>query len=186
MAGAVKKITADWSETGKTVYCIIRKEANAYRLADADGEFAEAPADPYISLTEDAVIKGRYELSESRVVWADGLYTVAIYKQAGGSPAPESDTIIGSGEMQILSDAEVIQTGDSYAIVNGDHGLVSIQDDLDSVKTTVEKVEDIIGNKLEITDATGAVTLYADNSSTPLLTGTVTDNSTTTTRTKLA
>jgi len=108
MAGAIKKITIDWSETGKTVYCIVRREADGYLLSDADGAFANAPADPFIALTEDGTIKGRYELSESRAVWSDGSYTVAIYKQAGGSPAPASDTIIGSGQMSIVSDAEVV------------------------------------------------------------------------------
>ena len=108
MAGAIKKITLDWSETGKTTYCIIRREADGYYCNDANGTFANAPADPYISLTEDGTIKGRYELSESREVWNDGSYTIAIYKQAGGSPAPASDTIIGSGEMSIVSDVEVI------------------------------------------------------------------------------
>ena len=106
MAGAIKKITIDWSETGKTVYCIIRREADSYRLNDADGAFANAPADSFISLAEDAVIKGRYELSESRAVWNNGSYTVAIYKTSG-SPTPASDTIIGSGEIYILSDVEI-------------------------------------------------------------------------------
>jgi hypothetical protein len=52
--------------------------------------------------------------------------------------------------------------------------------------TLTTTVEDILRNKMEVVDATGAVTLYADNSSTPLLTGTVEDDSTTTTRTRLA
>lgn len=102
-----KKIISDWSETGKTVYAIVRREADGYRLNDADGAFALAPADPYLSLTEDTVIKGRYEKSEARTVWTDGRYTVAVYKQAGGSPAPASDTIVGSGELAIENDLEV-------------------------------------------------------------------------------
>jgi hypothetical protein len=53
-----KKISMGWSETGKTVYAIIRREADSFRLNDADGAFATAPADPYLSLAEDAVIKG--------------------------------------------------------------------------------------------------------------------------------
>ena len=32
------------------------------------------------------------------------------------------------------------QTGDSYAIVNGDHGLVSIQDDVDAIKLQTDKL----------------------------------------------
>lgn len=103
----IKKFTADWSVTGLTVYCIIRREVDSYRLNDADGAFASAPADPYVSLAEDSVIKGRYELSESRTVWDNGLYTVAVYRQSGGSPAPASDTIIGTGRMYALNDVEV-------------------------------------------------------------------------------
>ncbi len=92
-----KRITLDWDATGLTVYCIIRRESDGFRMDDADGSFTETPADPYVSLTEDAVIKGRYELDEARTVWGDDLYTVAIYSQTAGSPAPASDTIIGTG-----------------------------------------------------------------------------------------
>jgi hypothetical protein len=92
-----KKIILDWDTTGLTVYCIIRRESDNFRMDDADGSFSASPADPYVGLTEDAVIKGRYELDEARTVWTDGLYTVAIYNQGGGSPAPTSDTIIGTG-----------------------------------------------------------------------------------------
>lgn len=104
---AAKKIIQDWSETGKTAYCIIRRESDNYRLNDADGSFAFNPADPYLTLTEDSVIKGRYEASESRTAWGDGIYTVVVFKQTGGSPAPVSDTIIGSGELYIVNDIEI-------------------------------------------------------------------------------
>lgn len=106
MANA-KKITLDYSQTGITAYCIIRREADGYLLNDATGSFASAPADPYISMTEDGTIKGRYEKSESRSAWNDGRYTIVVYKQAGGSPSPVADTVIGSGEMSIVSDTEV-------------------------------------------------------------------------------
>ncbi len=102
-----KKIILDYSETGKTVYVIIRREADSNLLNSADGAFAAAPASPYLALTENATLKGRYEVSEARTAWNDGKYTVAIYKQSGGTPAPVSDTIIGSGEMYIASDTEV-------------------------------------------------------------------------------
>ena len=108
----VKRITLDWSETGITVYCIIRRETDGFRLNDADGGFAVNPADPYLSLIEDTVIKGRYEVSESRQVWNDDNYTSSIYKQAGGSPAPASDTIIGTGSLYIISDTDIILNAD--------------------------------------------------------------------------
>jgi len=38
-----------------------------------------------------------------------------------------------SADYTIVSDLGTVQSGDSYAIVNGDHGLVSIQDDVDAI-----------------------------------------------------
>ena len=111
---AAKIIILDWSETGKTVYCIVRREVDSFRLNDADGSFASAPADPYLSLAEDGVIKGRYEVSESRTVWDDGDYTATIYKQASGSPVPANDQVIGSWEARIENDTIVVQTGDNF------------------------------------------------------------------------
>lgn len=103
----IKRITLDWRETSITVYYISRREADNYRMDDSDGDFAASPADPYQELSEDAVIKGRYEADESRVAWDDGRYTFTFYKQAGGSPVPASDTIIATGEMVIKDDLEV-------------------------------------------------------------------------------
>ena len=102
-----KRITLDWDTTGLTVYCIIRRESDDFRMDDADGSFAETPADPYVSLIEDAVIKGRYELDEARTVWNDDRYSIAIYSQAAGSEVPANDTIIGTGELAIKDDLEV-------------------------------------------------------------------------------
>ena len=45
---------------------------------------------------------------------------------------------LASADYTIVSDLGTVQTGDSYAIVNGDHGLVSIQDDIDGIPTTAE------------------------------------------------
>ena len=104
---AAKKISLFHSATGKTIYCIVRRSADGYRLNDADGSFAAAPADPYITLAEDAVIKGLYEVSEARTVWTAGKYEIFAYSQAGGSPAPAADTMIGAGELHIQQDAEV-------------------------------------------------------------------------------
>lgn len=38
-----------------------------------------------------------------------------------------------SADYTVVGDLGVVQTGDSFAIVNGDHGLVSIQDDIDAI-----------------------------------------------------
>ena len=113
---AAKIISIAWPETAKTIYCIIRRKTDSYRLNDANGAFAANPADPYLSLSEDAVIKGLYEVSESRTVWNDGIYLVVIYKQSGANPAPVTDTIIGAEEMYISDDIQIIV---SELIVSG-------------------------------------------------------------------
>lgn len=137
----VKKITIDFPQTGMTTYCIIAREADSYLLNDADGSFAAAPADPYLSLAEHGTIKGRYSVSESRTAWNDGRYTVAVYQQVGGSPAPASDIIIGSGALNIISDTEV----DGYslnvhadtieaAVAHATYGLSALKTILDGIK----------------------------------------------------
>ena len=114
----VKKLIAPWSETAITTYVIIRREADGYLLNDADGAFANAPADPYVSLTEHGTLKGIYELSESRTVWNDGRYTATVYKQAGGSPVPASDRVIGTADVYIASDLEVVVDASTSAVVS--------------------------------------------------------------------
>lgn len=104
------------------------------------------------------------------------------------------------------------QTGDSYAIVNGDHGLVSIQTDINSIlddtgtsgvlvsgagidaifdrnsslsisfETLINRIYQMINDKMEITDATGAVSLKDIAGTGEIATGNVSDDSTTTTR----
>ena len=77
--------------TGATVYAIVKRLADGFLLNDATGSFAAAPADPYVSLTEDGTLKGLYALAESRAAWANGLHRIAFYKQVGGAPAPATD-----------------------------------------------------------------------------------------------
>jgi hypothetical protein len=113
----------------------------------------------------------------------------------------------------VFTSASVNQGADNNVILaNASKGLAKVYDDMAKDSTvskpgtaqtitapadmalnssvakeaTLALTEDILRNKMEVVDATGAVTLYADNSSTPLLTGTVADDSTTTTRTRLA
>jgi hypothetical protein len=52
--------------------------------------------------------------------------------------------------------------------------------------SSTDLIEDILRNKLTVDNSTGAGTLYADNSTTALLTNSITDNSTLTVRTRLA
>jgi hypothetical protein len=160
---------------------------------------------------------------------------------------------LAAADYTVVSDLGTVQTGDSFAIVNGDHGLVSIQDDIDAIladtgelqtnqgnwltatgfsthsaadvktaieaagssiasiladtgelqtdlvnggrldlifdatKTAVDLCEDILRNKMEITDANGNVVLRADNNTDALFTvaAGVTDDLTTTIRKRL-
>lgn len=135
----IKRIFLDWSETGITVYYIGRREVDNYRMDDADGNFASAPADPYQELTEDAVIKGRYEADESRVVWDDGVYTFIFYEQSGGSPVPVNDRAIGTGEMTIENDLEVYISA-----------LYALETTAQSIKTQTDKMS-FIGNDVVAT-----------------------------------
>ena len=101
----VKKLGTSKIVPGNTVYCIIRRELDDFRLDDADGlTFAAAPADPYVSLTEDSAIKGLYEVSESRVAWNDGRYRAFIYIQSGASPAPVDDALVDQMDFWVLGD----------------------------------------------------------------------------------
>lgn len=102
----VKRITFDYGVKGKTVYAIIRREADNFLLDDADGAFGAAPIDYFRTLSENATIRGRYEVDENRTTWNNGKYTIAAYDQVGGSPSPLADTMMGTAAMFIYSDAE--------------------------------------------------------------------------------
>jgi len=134
----VKKIGTSKIVPGNTVYCIVRRELDGFRLDDADGlTFVAAPADPYVSLTEDSVIKGLYEVSESRVAWNDGRYKVFIYIQSGASPAPVDDALFDQMDFWILGDQIVnvvpwesgtVQADAANSIISFKTGLSSTTD----------------------------------------------------------
>jgi hypothetical protein len=142
---ASKEIKIGYTETGITAYCIIKREADGFLLDDADGAFVNAPADPYLSLSEHGTIKGLYEVSESRTVWNDGRYSILAYKQSGGSPVPASDFIIGNGDMYALDDAEVV-LDDSVATITAK------TDSLTFTGTDVQATLD--GEKVDLQTAT--------------------------------
>ncbi len=108
MSGATKVIDAD-TDTGQTVYAVVRQMSTGYLLKTSDGTFAAGLTSAQASnaLTEDSVIKGHYSLSESRTVWGDDKYEICIYSQTGGSPATASDFPLGNGVMYIRTDIEV-------------------------------------------------------------------------------
>lgn len=94
----VKKLFTTKIASGKTVYCIVRREADGYLLNNADGSFAAAPADSKLRMTEDPVITGLYEVSESRVAWNDGRFKAFIYALGSVSITP---TVGGIGVVGI-------------------------------------------------------------------------------------
>lgn len=111
----VKKFIG-YDTTAKTVYGIIERQIDLYRLDDADGSFVAAPIDPYVSFSEHSILKGEYDLSESRTIWNDGLYKCTVYEQVGVGPVPASDTPIAFQYMYIKSDSEVVNEADIATI----------------------------------------------------------------------
>lgn len=104
----VKVLGTSRISTGQTVYCIVRRESDGYLLNDADGSFGAAPADPYLSLSEHGTIKGLYEVSESRAAWEPDRYMAYFYYQAGGSPAPASDSLADEASFFVVGDRIVV------------------------------------------------------------------------------
>ena len=136
-----------------------------------------------LDLILDAIVADTNELQTDWVnggrldLLIDALYAAIITNAAGVDIA--ADIIALKAETAtILADTNELQ-GD---LVNG--GRLDLL--IDAIKAAIDKCEDILGNKMDITDATGAVTLYADDSTTPLLTSTVVDDLTTTSRGKLS
>lgn len=75
---------------------------------------------------------------------------------------------IAAADYTVVSDLGTVQTGDSFAIVNGDHGLVSIQDDIDAIKAktdslTFTEAGQVDANVQSIND----VAITGDGSATP-------------------
>lgn len=134
----VKKLSTAKIVTGSTVYCIIRREVDGYLLNDADGAFANAPADPYDELTEDGTIKGLFEISESRTAWEPGYYKVFFFKQSGGGPAPASDTLEDSLDLIVVGDRIATNFPFEYGKVATDagNGATSFKTDLTSAITS--------------------------------------------------
>jgi hypothetical protein len=75
---------------------------------------------------------------------------------------------IAAADYTVVSDLGTVQTCDSFAIVNGDHGLVSIQDDIDAIKAktdslTFTEAGQVDANVQSIND----VAITGDGSATP-------------------
>lgn len=119
-----KTIYQAYWKTGATVYVIILQKSTGYLLNDATGAFANAPADPYVALTEHAAMKGLYSLADARAVWGDDGYSWMAYEKLGASEAPATDTRIGGGYVSVRDD-QIVTDG-------------TLDDWLDAVPTLTE------------------------------------------------
>jgi hypothetical protein len=105
---SAKTIISDLGQTGLIIYAVVQNAAGNY-FDNIDGLFRVSPASPAIALTEDTLIKGRYANRNVGIAaaWANGTYSIAIFRQVGVSPSLSSDIFSGSGEIQISSDVEI-------------------------------------------------------------------------------
>lgn len=156
----MKRLIINCSETNIVVYCIVRRETDKYLLDDSNGSFATNPADPYLTLTEDSVIKGHYEVNEGRTVWTDGLYTISFYKRVDGNPNPANDIQIGAGEMFVKNDTEVVLNSnlnnlDTYINTNLDAKVSSrssqVSVDEKASQISVNDLNTYVNNNLDTT-----------------------------------
>ena len=99
-----KNIRFDYYEKGLSLYCIVRQEINQYILDVTDGIFKSSPINPYFTMTENAIIKGLYEINEARTLWEDGNYHCSVFQKKGTSPDPTIDDKIGEGDIFITND----------------------------------------------------------------------------------
>lgn len=102
---ADKKVILDYGEVGINAYLLLRREVDDLYL-NATQTFEASPAS-FPVMVEDTLNGGRYAITITAVL-NDGRYTATIKKCLGGSQAPTTDTNIGSGEMFIVGDTEVV------------------------------------------------------------------------------
>ena len=110
-----KNIIMQYPESGIALYCLIRQETSGFLFDNSDGDFRPTPVDLFLPLTEHTVIKGMYEVSENRRIWTDGRYVVVCYKQIGAAPTIANDVLIGTGDMYVVDNAEVVLNADVAA-----------------------------------------------------------------------
>lgn len=89
------------------------------------------------AVSEDTTAADNCELMFDGTGYAGGTARLKVdvdtIKEA--AVAATSTVTFQNGTVPKTTDLGTVQTGDNYAIVNGDHGLVSIQDDMDTVLT---------------------------------------------------
>jgi hypothetical protein len=125
MANA-KLITASAS-TGQTCYAIVRRDSDGYLLEASSGVFDTGLTATQAGnlLTEDSLIKGLYETTEDREVWANGAYTYIAYVEASsGTINPVTDTLIGIERVYFAQDIE-LSNKEQYAMTSSIGTFVS-------------------------------------------------------------
>ena len=139
------------SASGQKVYVITRRHSDSFLIDNNTGQFALAPASPYVQLTEDAIIKGLYERAESRAVWTNAEVTNFYYLQTGLNPSPINDAIVATEDWAINND-----TANDYVKVmaaalagksSGAGTTRVVFRDIADTKDAIDGVIDVLGNR---------------------------------------
>lgn len=147
-----------------TITYSIYEEGNTTGL---DEDVDMTPASPFDSVT--GFYYARRQLTAAAGFESNKTYVVLVKATVDSVAAIESHVF------QIRP----LQTGDSYAIVNGDHGLVSIQDDIDSLladvgdasASTLGSLYAILGNAAATIDSRTASGAPGANNGVPTTNG---------------
>lgn len=70
---------------------------------------------------------------------------------------------LAAADYTVVADLGTVQTGDSFAIVNGDHGLVSIQDDIDAIKAKTDNLPSGISKNTALANFEFLMVLTSDH-----------------------
>ena len=92
-----------------------------------------------------AIDNATFAADVGSTVYATNIIALAAKKAIDEYDPPTNAEMIlrtlVAADYTVVTDLGVVQTGDSYAIVNGDHGLVSIQDDVDAILADTNELQ---------------------------------------------
>ncbi len=101
-------IKLDYDEKDLNCYGLVVREEDQAMRDDDDGIFkATAPTDPYLLMPENDINAGSYEAIIEDANWQDGVYRVSVFKRIGGTPDPDADAKIGTGNIYIRNGVQV-------------------------------------------------------------------------------
>lgn len=98
--GKIKTISVT-TTTAWSVYAVITRVQDGFKLNADSGFFEQAPANYALVLAEVATV---YSIAESRSEWLDGLYTICYFRKLSTSPAMATDTLLLSNVVILNSD----------------------------------------------------------------------------------